>query len=87
MAARKPTRVNCKYKTKSRVVAGVRAWPQEAWRHHRLVLRRGARSVDTTEQRPPRWPAALLESGNFDGNDVADGLAPSVPTDREIPPF
>ncbi len=50
MAARKSTRENRKYKTKYRVtkLAGVRAWPQEPWQHHRLVLRRGARSVDTT---------------------------------------
>ena len=69
MAARKSSRVNRKYKTRYRVtkLAGVRAWLQEPWRHHRLALRRGARSVHTTEQRRPRWPAALLESGNRDG--------------------
>ncbi len=87
MAARKSSRVNRKYKTKYRVTnsreyeRGLRSRE----RHQRLVLRRGARSVDTTEQRPPRWPAALLESGNRDGVDVAHGLAPSAPTARGIP--
>ena len=53
MAARKSTRVNRKYKTKYRVTnwqeyeRGLRSRE----RHQRLVLRRGARSVDTTEHR------------------------------------
>ena len=41
--------------------------------------------MDTTEERPPGWPDALLESRNRDGVDVAHGLSPSAPTDRGIP--
>ena len=56
MAARKSTRVNRKYKTKYRVTNWRRyeSGPQEPWRHHGLVLRRGPRSLDTAQERV--WP-------------------------------
>ncbi len=65
MAARRSTRVTRKYKTKYRVTnwQEYERGPQKSWRHRRLVFRGGARSLDTAEERPPRWPAALFESG------------------------
>ncbi len=45
-----------------------------------------AREAWTPREEWPLWcPAALLESGNRDGVDVAHGLSPSAPTDRGIP--
>jgi len=87
MAARKSSRVNRKYKTKYRVTN---------WREYERGLRsRGDITVSSSkeareaghraQERPPLWPAALLESGNRDGVDVAHGLSPSAPTDRGIP--
>jgi len=85
MAARKPTRVNRKYKTKY----GVTNWPE----YERGLKSRGDITVWFSQEAREAWTPPRNgrrgghESGNRDGVDVAHGLPPAPAVDRGLPGF